>query len=135
MAWQIESNEALAHAFAYMNLIEHWESGISRIIDKVKAAGRREPEFIGGEVDLRINIYRDQVDGIVDINDSSTADKPPIKCRILLTKCRIVLIKCRILLMKFRIVPIKCRIMGKNNKFIDMYRKMALLLPLRRENF
>ncbi len=54
-------NEALAHAFAYMNLIEHWGSGIPRIIDKVKAAGLREPEFIGGEVDLRINIYRGQV--------------------------------------------------------------------------
>ena len=32
-------NEALA--FAYMNLIEHWGSGIPRIIDKVKAAGLR----------------------------------------------------------------------------------------------
>ncbi len=37
-------------------------SGIPRIIDKVKAAGLQEPEFIGGEVDLRINIYRGQVD-------------------------------------------------------------------------
>lgn len=55
-------NEALAHAFAYMNLIEHWGSGIPRIIDKVKAAGLREPEFIGGEVDLRINIYRGQIE-------------------------------------------------------------------------
>ena len=45
-------NEALAHAFAYMNLIEHWGSGIPRIIGKVKAAGLQEPEFIGGEVDL-----------------------------------------------------------------------------------
>ena len=54
-------NEALAHAFSYMNLIEHWGSGIPRIIEKVKAAGLREPEFIGGEVDLRINIYRGQV--------------------------------------------------------------------------
>ena len=54
-------NEALAHALAYMNLIEHWGSGIPRIIDKVKAAGLQEPEFIGGEVDLRINIYRGQV--------------------------------------------------------------------------
>ena len=54
-------NEALAHAFAYMNLIEHWGSGIPRIIDKVKTAGLREPEFISGEVDLRINIYRGQV--------------------------------------------------------------------------
>ena len=55
-------NEALAHAFSYMNLIEHWGSGIPRIIGKVKAAGLREPEFIGGEVDLRINIYRGQAD-------------------------------------------------------------------------
>ena len=70
-------NEALAYAFSYMNLIEHWGSGIPRIIDKVKAAGLREPEFIGGEVDLRINIYRGQVDGTVDLNDTKTAGKPP----------------------------------------------------------
>ena len=66
-------NEALAHAFAYMNLIEHWGSGIPRIIDKVKAAGLREPEFIGGEVDLRINIYRGQVDtndATINANDA-----------------------------------------------------------------
>ena len=65
--------EALAHAFAYMNLIEHWGSGIPRIIDKVKAAGLREPEFIGGEVDLRINIYRGQVDtndATINANDA-----------------------------------------------------------------
>ena len=75
-------NEALAHAFAYMNLIEHWGSGIPRIIDKVKAAGLREPEFIGGEVDLRINIYRGQVDGtIVDLNDPNAAVKPPVNRR------------------------------------------------------
>lgn len=53
-------NEALAYAFSYMNLIEHWGSGIPRIISKVKDAGLAEPEFIGGEVDLRINIYRNQ---------------------------------------------------------------------------
>ena len=77
-------NEALAHAFSYMNLIEHWGSGIPRIIDKVKAAGLREPEFIGGEVDLRINIYRGQINDIVDrdskINDFNTqndAEKVP----------------------------------------------------------
>ena len=63
-------NEALAHAFAYMNLIEHWGSGIPRIIDKVKAAGLQEPEFIGGEVDLRINIYRGQVE-VDNLNDAS----------------------------------------------------------------
>ena len=75
-------NEALAHAFAYMNLIEHWGSGIPRIIDKVKAAGLREPEFIGGKIDLRINIYRGQVDGtIVDLNDPNAAVKPPVNRR------------------------------------------------------
>ncbi len=51
-------NEALAYAFSYMNLIEHWGSGIPRIISKVRAAGLREPEFLGGDVDVRINIYR-----------------------------------------------------------------------------
>lgn len=56
-----------------MNLIEHWGSGIPRIIDKVKAAGLQEPEFIGGEVDLRINIYRGQVDtnnAMINANDT-----------------------------------------------------------------
>ena len=70
-------NEALAHAFAYMNLIEHWGSGIPRIIDKVKAAGLREPEFIGGEVDLRINVYRNRFEGTIDYDDFNSADKMP----------------------------------------------------------
>ena len=51
-------NEALAHAFAYMNLIEHWGSGIPRIIDKVKAAGLRTHfyEPVGFLQNLRIVI-------------------------------------------------------------------------------
>ena len=69
-------NEALAHAFSYMNLIEHWGSGIPRIIDKVKAAGLREPEFIGGEVDLCINIYRGQVETKAH-NDFINVNKAP----------------------------------------------------------
>lgn len=72
-------NEALAHAFSYMNLIEHRGSGIPRIIGKVKKAGLREPEFIGGEVDLRINIYRGQIndssDRGSDLNDLNSAEK------------------------------------------------------------
>ena len=67
-------NEALAYAFSYMNLIEHWGSGIPRIIGKVKAAGLREPEFIGGEVDLRINIYRGQID---NASGDNNIDKVP----------------------------------------------------------
>ncbi len=62
-------------------LIEHWGSGIPRIIGKVKAAGLREPEFIGGEVDLRINIYRGGINGSDclnrDTNDPNSADKVP----------------------------------------------------------
>lgn len=69
-------NEALAHAFSYMNLIEHWGSGIPRIIGKVKAAGLREPEFIGGEVDLRINIYRGQI-APNDLNGLNNGNKVP----------------------------------------------------------
>ena len=62
-------------------MIEHWGSGIPRIIGKVKAAGLREPEFIGGEVDLRINIYRGGINGSDclnrDTNDPNSADKVP----------------------------------------------------------
>ena len=65
-------NEALAYAFAYMNLIEHWGSGIPRIIGRVKALGLPEPEFIGGEVDLRINIYRSQFSGTNFLQYSAT---------------------------------------------------------------
>ena len=70
-------NEAIAHAFAYMNLIEHWGSGIPRIIEKVKAAGLREPEFIGGEVDLRINIFRGQITSKNSNKVPDTTDKVP----------------------------------------------------------
>ncbi len=98
-----------SNAFAYMNLIEHWGSGIPRIIDKVKAAGLREPEFVGGEVDLRINIYRGQVE-TKDHNDFINANKVPDTTG----KCRIAPIKCRILLKKYRIVRKNCRIMSKS---------------------
>ncbi len=53
-----------------MNLIEYWGSGIPRIIGKVKVAGLREPEFIGGDVDLRINIYREQIEPVDDVPDT-----------------------------------------------------------------
>ena len=58
---QIEQKSKFVRRKYNEHLIEHWGSGIPRIIEKVKAAGLRVPEFIGGEVDLRINIYRGQV--------------------------------------------------------------------------
>lgn len=51
-------NEALASAFEYMGYIEHWGSGILRVMQEVRDAGLSEPEFLGGDADLRINIYR-----------------------------------------------------------------------------
>lgn len=52
---------------------------------KVKAYGLRDPEFIGGEVDLRINIYRNQLNAASAARDISqhnvSADKVPTKCR------------------------------------------------------
>ncbi len=68
-------NEALAKAFSYMKLIEQWGSGVPRIIEKVKAAGLREPEFIGGDTDLRVNIYRGRVDGNRSENTAQMSDK------------------------------------------------------------
>ena len=63
-------NEALAYAFSYMNLIEHWGSGIPRITSQVMAAGLRAPEFIGGDVDLRINVYRRKIGVVLAENDT-----------------------------------------------------------------
>ena len=84
-------NEALAYAFEYMHLIEHWGSGIPRILGGVRKAGLREPEFIGGEVDLRINIYRGQIDAHsadkvnngsqISIVGTDNADKVPENCQ------------------------------------------------------
>ena len=72
-------NEALANAFSYMNLIEHWGSGIPRINQLLRDAGLRELEFIGGDTDLRINIYRDQNANFLQHSADNTeiADKLP----------------------------------------------------------
>ncbi|MFQ6794173.1 MAG: ATP-binding protein [Thomasclavelia sp.] len=66
-------NEALANAFSYMNLIEHWGSGIPRIIQGAKEMALKEPEFIGGDVDLRINIYRSSE---IDTQNNENGTKP-----------------------------------------------------------
>ncbi len=51
-------NRSLAQAFAYMNLIEKWGSGIPRILQECKAYGLEEPEIIDFNGDVRINLYR-----------------------------------------------------------------------------
>ena len=109
-------NEALAHTFAYMNLIEHWGSGIPRIIDKVKAAGLREPEFIGGEVDLRINIYRGQVE-TKDYNDFIKASKVPDTTGKVPNSAAGVPDTAK----KYRIRWRNCRIMSRSSRFLNTY--------------
>ena len=76
-----EDGDAGKNRGVWQLLIEHWGSGIPRIIGKVKAAGLREPEFIGGEVDLRINIYRGGINDTNrlnrDTNGFNNADEVP----------------------------------------------------------
>lgn len=54
----IPRNRALVYAFTYMNIMEHWGSGIPRIIRRCREFGLDEPELleIGGS--FRINLYR-----------------------------------------------------------------------------
>ncbi len=59
-------NEALAKAFAYMNLMEKWGSGIPRVVREVQDDGLAVPRFEGGEVDLVVSVYR---------RDSGVTDK------------------------------------------------------------
>ncbi len=53
-------NEALAKAFSYMKIIEHWGSGILRVIQEVENTGLKKPVFSDGEIDVIATIYRDE---------------------------------------------------------------------------
>ena len=53
-------NEALAMAFSYMHLIERWGTGMLRIAKMIREACLGELEILGGETELRFNIYRKQ---------------------------------------------------------------------------
>ena len=54
----IPRNRALVYAFTYMDIMEHWGSGIPRIIRRCEEFGLEEPELleIGGS--FRINLFR-----------------------------------------------------------------------------
>ena len=66
-------NRALANAFAYMNLVEAWGSGIPKLMQEY---GLREPEFIDMEVAFRINLYRGQNEVIEVKNSNHDLDDP-----------------------------------------------------------
>ena len=69
-------NKALASAFAYMNLIENWGSGVKRYVAEIKAAGLREPEFIEWPNAMRVNIYRNKVTPQVAPQDGPESTAP-----------------------------------------------------------
>lgn len=54
----IPRNRALVYAFTYMNIMEHWGSGIPRIIRRCKELGLEEPELLEIAGSFRINLFR-----------------------------------------------------------------------------
>ena len=69
-------NRSLANAFAYMNLVEAWGSGIPKLMQAMQEYGLREPEFIDMEVALRINLYRGQKE-IIEVNEPKNEINEP----------------------------------------------------------
>lgn len=51
-------NRSLANAFAYMNLVEAWGSGIPEITQAMQEYGLREPELAEGEAAFSVRLYR-----------------------------------------------------------------------------
>lgn len=51
-------NTCIANVLSYVGLIEHWGTGIQRVLTLCKEAGIKEPEFIDFGDALRVNIYR-----------------------------------------------------------------------------
>ena len=56
-----------------MNLIEGWGTGIPRLIREMKEYGLQEPEFIDMEIALRINLYRNVLDGELNMETPQSA--------------------------------------------------------------
>lgn len=54
----IPRNRALVYAFTYMNIMEHWGSGIPRISRRCKELGLEEPELLEIAGSFRINLFR-----------------------------------------------------------------------------
>lgn len=54
----IPRNRALVYAFTYMNIMEHWGSGIPRIIRRCRELGLEEPELLEIAGNFRINLFR-----------------------------------------------------------------------------
>ncbi|MCI9173818.1 MAG: hypothetical protein HFH49_02570 [Lachnospiraceae bacterium] len=69
----IPRNRALVYAFTYMNIMEHWGSGIPRIIRRCQEIGLEEPELLEIAGSFRINLFR--------FSDKTRIDKSTDKVR------------------------------------------------------
>lgn len=71
--------------FSYMHLIERWGTGMLRVAKMIKEAGLGELEILGGETELRFNIYRKQAVGetteIEEKSGQSVGQVPEIEVR------------------------------------------------------
>ena len=77
----IPRNRALVYAFTYMNIMEHWGSGIPRIIRRCKELGLEEPGLMEIAGSFRINMFR--------FRDKTRICKSTDKVRISTDKVRI----------------------------------------------
>ena len=71
--------------FSYMHLIERWGTGMLRVAKMIKEAGLCELEILGGETELRFNIYWKQSVGqtteIEEKTGQSAGQVPEIEVR------------------------------------------------------
>lgn len=65
-------NRGIAHAFAYLGLIESWGSGIPRMFEDCATYGLREPELIVQDEMFRLNLYRK--DSLLAATQDTTQD-------------------------------------------------------------
>ena len=71
--------------FSYMHLIERWGMGMLRVAKMIKEVGLCELEILGGETELRFNIYRKQSVGqtteIEEKSGQSVGQVPEVEVR------------------------------------------------------
>ena len=67
-------NEATAYALRYLKYIENWGQGIPRIIKSIEECGLKPPVFIGGETELKVIIYRNDIKIGFKINGPNEPD-------------------------------------------------------------
>ena len=68
-------NTCIANVLSYVELIEHWGTGIQRVLTLCKEAGVKEPEFIDFGDALRVNIYRPSYEHKIIDQDNLVSDQ------------------------------------------------------------